>query len=306
MSLRSLVNGLVALAFGLSLASCGGRSPEPAANLEETPGPPREQLVIGAVPGSSPIEMSERMEPLIALMKEKLNLDVQLRFAPDYSQFTRNMGSQEYDLAFCAPVQYIRAHDAAGYSAVLRPVRYGADTYVGIFITTRPDITSIEQLRGKRIAFVDQQSTSGYLFPLGLLAEAGIAPREIQPFFLKGHDNVVLNVLSNHYDAGACYEGAQTRYGGDRAGELRIIGRTEPIYNEPIAMSSKFRSERAELAEKVIHFMTSLQDSTEGRAVIEKYGNGVNRFVTATDTDYNTVRTYASKLPEDVLAGSGL
>lgn len=300
--LALLLPALTVLALG-----CGTNTPAPGAGPETaTPSAPREKIVIGAVPGSSPIEMSERLEPLISLMKQKLGVDVQLKFAPDYAQFTRNMASSDYDLAFCAPVQYISAHASAGYMAVLRPVRYGADTYSGIFITTRPDITSIEQLRGRRIAFVDQQSTSGYLFPLGLLAASGIQPRDIQPFFLKGHDNVVLNVLNNQYDAGACYEGAQTRYGGDRAGELRIVGSTEPIYNEPIAMSPKFRDGRAEMAEKVIRFMTSLHDTEEGRAVIEKYGNGVSRFVPATDTDYNSVRTYTAGLPQDILAGSGL
>ncbi len=310
-SMHAPIRTTIALALiatlGLLFAACGGGTPGGQETPTTAPAQaPREKLVIGAVPSGNPIELSERMEPLIVLMKQKLNLDVQLRFASDYAQFTRNMENNDYDLAFCAPVQYISAHANAGYEAVLRPVRYGADTYVGMFITTRPDLTSIEQLRGKRIAFVDQQSTSGYLFPLGLLATVGITPRDIQPFFLKGHDNVVLNVLNNSYDAGACFDGAAARYGGDRASSLRVIGRTEAIYNEPIAMSAKFRTERAELADKVIRFMIALHDTAEGRSVIEKYGQGVNSFVVATDTDYNTVRTYTAKLPAEIIAGSGL
>lgn len=304
---KSVIFGVIAAVIGLGVViSLGcGRKEATVGPAATAPTPARERIVIGRVPSGNVLDISERMDPLVALMKNRLGVDVQVKFATDYDQFTRNMESGEYDLAFCAPFQYINAHEKAGYDAILRPIRNNSDTYVGIFITTRPDITSLAQLRGKRIAFADPGSTSGYIFPLGLLATVGITTRDIQSFFLKGHDNVVLNVLSGAYDAGACFETAERIYGKERAGELRIIGRTEPIYNEPIAVSPKFRADRAELTEKVIRFMTGLQDSQEGQNVIKRYGDGVSRFVAATDTEYNSIRMYAAKLPPEIIAGSG-
>jgi len=267
---------------------------------------PREKITIGRIPSGNVLDISERMEPLIALIQKKLNVEVQVRFAADYKEFSKHMENQEYDLAFCAPFQYIQAHEKAGYDAILRPVRYRADTYVGIIITAQPNINSLEQLKGKRIAFVDPRSTSGYLFPLGLLAGIGINSKDIQAYFLKGHDNVVLNVLNRNYDAGACYKGAEITFGKDQVSALKIIGQTEEIYNEPIAISSKFRTERSELADKFISLMTSLKETPEGLAAISKLGDGLERYVSAKDSDYNTVRMYSSKLPPDIIKESGL
>ncbi len=292
---------LVAAVMGCG--ACGGGVETPPEDIQ--PLVPREKIVIGRVPSGNVLDISERMEPLIAYLQKELGIDVQIKFAADYSEFTRQMEAQEYDLAFCASFQYVSAHERSGYEAVLRPVRHHADTYVGIFITTRPDITTLQHLRGKRIAFVDQRSTSGYLFPLGLLAKAGVSPREIQPFFLKGHDNVVLNILNRNYDAGACFKTAETLYGKDRSSELRIIAETDPIPNEPIAISPRFQNERRELADRVIKLLLELHENPAGLAVIAKYGEGVNRFVAARNEDYNTIRDYKASLPREIIEQSG-
>lgn len=298
---------LVGLMAVLALAGC-----EACGRTEPTVEPPvattvsGQKIVIGRVPSGNVLDISERMEPLVALMGRDLGVEVQVKFATDYAEFTRRMEAGEFDFAFCAPFQYITAHEKAGYEAVLRPVRHGSDTYVGIIITAKPDIQSLADLKGKRIAFVDPKSTSGYLFPLGLLASSGLSRRDFEAAFLKGHDNVVLNVLNRTYDAGACFDGAQTLHGKDRAGEIRILARTEAIYNEPIAVSPQFRERNPELVARVIAFLSGLDSRPDGLEAIARYGDFVGRFVAATDTDYNSVRWYREKLPPEVVEESGL
>lgn len=268
------------------------------------PAPDLPKVVIGRVPSGNVLEISENMEPLIALMKEKLQIDVEVKFTENYAKFTQKMEAGIYDLAFCAPFQYIAAHEKTGYEAVLRPVRHGADTYVGIIITAKPEITSVAQLKGRNIAFVDKNSTSGYLFPLGLMISEGLTLNDFQTSFLGGHDNVVLNVLQKTKDAGACFKGAEVLYGKTRAHQLRIIAETDPIYNEPIAINPKFRAENPELAAKIVNFLQTMHETPEGQAAIKKLGDGVNRFVAATDSDYDLVRRYAEKLPPEVIKAS--
>lgn len=284
-------------------AACGGTESH---QQQVTTTVARQRVVIGRIPSGNVIDIAERIDPLKQLLEQKLDVEIAIRFATDYEDFTTKMEHNEFDLAFCAPFQYVAAHDKAGYDAVLRPIRHGADTYVGVLITAKPDITTVEQLRGKRIAFVDPGSSSGYLFPLGLLASHGIKLSDIQPFFLKAHDNVVLNVLAKSYDAGACFQGAEKIYGKAHADELHVIAQTDPIYNEPIAISPKFRKEHPDLAEKIVKLMIDLHQTPEGAAAIAKYGDGVSRFVAATDADYNTVRRYKAMLPAEVISSSGL
>lgn len=295
------VLGLIGIAFGF--VACGGeQAPE---EKVVAPEPKREKVVIGRVPSGNVVEISEKMEPLVNLMESELGIDVDIRFTTDYTTFTARMQKQDFDLAFCAPFQYINAHEKAGYDAVLRPVRFGSDTYSGVLLTARPDITSIAQLRGKKIAFVDKNSSSGYLFPLGLMISNGLKPGDFQTEFLKGHDNVVLNVLSKSFDAGACYKGAEVTYGKTRSHLLHIIAETDPIYNEPIAISKKFQESRPELAAKIIAFLKNLEKTAEGKRALDRLGENVGRFVDASDTDYDSVRHYAAALPPEIIQASG-
>ncbi|RMH56781.1 MAG: phosphate/phosphite/phosphonate ABC transporter substrate-binding protein [Candidatus Hydrogenedentota bacterium] len=303
------------LIFGAFATACGQGKSEKSSTTQATGNTTsssavskarKERLVLGRVPSGNPLDILERMEPLIALLEDNLNLDVEVRFARDYSDFTSQMTRNAYDLAFCAPFQYITAHEKAGYEAVLRPVRHGSDTYVGIIITADPSIHSLHDLKGKNIAFVDPGSTSGFLFPLGVLLSNGLTLKDIRYDFLNGHDNVVLNVLSRSYAAGAVFEGAQKLYGKERASAIRILARTEPIYNEPVAISPDFASKRADLAKKVIDYFTQLHRSPDGVEALRTYDKNVARFVRASDSDYDSVRKYAATLPASVIAESGI
>ena len=299
---------VVALCVGCG-AGCGNK-PEPTSeNIVQTPDPNRPVVILGRVPSGNPLDILDKMEPLISHLEDELGITIKPEFANSYAEFTKKMVDGEYyDVAFCAPFQYIAAHDKANYSAVLRPVRHGADTYIGVIITANPAITSLSQLKGKNIAFVDPNSTSGFLFPLGVLAENGLTLKDFRHQFLDGHDNVVLNVLSGSFDAGAVFEGAEKAYGKERASQLRVLpgGKTAAIYNEPIAMSPSFLKDQPELARRIIAAISNLENSERGRNALKVYGEGVNRFVEAVDSEYDTVRQYKERLPQEVVEGTGL
>lgn len=295
----------VVLAFG-----CGGDDTKNGATGGTDTGngaTDRPTIVLGRVPSDNPVELIERMEPLMSYLQDKLDINVKPELAKTYAEFTDRMSHQEYDLAFSAPFQYVTGHDESGYDAVLRPRRHGSDTYVGIIITARPAITSLQQLENQKIAFVDPNSTSGYLFPLGLLVSRGLLPdRDFSISFLGGHDNVVLNVLHQDYAAGATFEGAERIYSQGRANEIRVLARTEPIYNEPIAVSPKFMEEEPELANRIIDTLANMHKDPEGKEALSQYDAAVSEFMIADDSDYNSVRNYLKDLPEDIKTKLGL
>ena len=74
-------------------------------------------------------------------------------------------------------------------------------------IITRPDsgIGSIEDIRGRGLAFTSPTSNSGFKAPSALLeAEFGmVAEVDFEPSFSGGHDNSILGVINNDYDAAA-------------------------------------------------------------------------------------------------------
>src|SRR5207244_6062947 len=87
----------------------------------------------------------------------------------------------------------------------------GSSTYRGIIVTRKDSgIKSIADLKGKRFAFVDPKSASGYVYPRAMLIEKGIDPETFfsETIFAGSHDRVIAAVLNRRVDAGAIYDGA--------------------------------------------------------------------------------------------------
>ena len=119
--------------------------------------------------------------------------------------------------------------------------------YYRSLIVTQADsgIETLADLKGKRFAFTDLESTSGYAYPNHLLRTHGIDPdRDLaKVFFLKRHDRIIDALLHGSVDAGALadevYFGARKRYGD----KLRVVAESDPIPMVAIASSGHLDAE---------------------------------------------------------------
>src|SRR5204862_4784158 len=89
-------------------------------------------------------------------------------------------------------------------------------------------IKSVEELRGKTIAFVDPASSSGYIYPMVLLVQRGLVRnRDPKTFFREvvfsgAHDASMRALLNGHVDAIASFDLAREQYLTDPAERERI------------------------------------------------------------------------------------
>jgi phosphonate transport system substrate-binding protein len=119
-------------------------------------------------------------------------------------------------------------------------VRFGVPYYRSQLLY-RADlpIRTVADLRGRKFAFVDPASASGYLFPAALLKRHGIDPaRHLgQVVFAGGHDKVVLAIYSGAVDAGATFgdefgndaRERIIRHYPDVKERVRVLAYTDPI-----------------------------------------------------------------------------
>lgn len=110
-------------------------------------------------------------------------------------------------------LQLLRAGQATGYTGE-------------ILVQARSPIQAVRDLAGRRVAFVDPHSTSGFVFPMQLLALAHI---DVEPVFAGSHEQALAKLASGEVAAAATYEDPARV---DPA--LRVIARTQPIPNEPV------------------------------------------------------------------------
>ncbi|MFM7158684.1 MAG: phosphate/phosphite/phosphonate ABC transporter substrate-binding protein, partial [Bacteroidota bacterium] len=125
-------------------------------------------------------KLSTSADSLVAYLEAKTGYHVVATFPTSFIAVVEAFGSGKADIAAMNTFSYILAHQKYGVKAALKVIRRdGETTYRGQFIAkANSDIHSIQDLRGKKIAFVDAASTSGYILPKAMLDKEHIKPAE--------------------------------------------------------------------------------------------------------------------------------
>lgn len=224
-----------------------------------------------------------------------------------YIAVVEAFGTDRADVAALNTYGYYLAHTKHKAEARLTVVRHGSNTYQSQFIVKAGSkIKSLSDFKGKKIAFVDPASASGYLLPLKMLRDKGVEPGET--VFAMKHDNVVAMVYNGQVEGGAtfyspAFEGkiedarrlVKTQY-PDVEEKVQILQLSEPILNDPIVF-------RATLPEpiklKITEALLKYVKTEEGKAALKAI-YGVDDFKQVTDVDYQSVLSLG-KLSEEVM-----
>ncbi len=223
-------------------------------------------------------------------------------------------GTGRADLAALNTFSYILAKDVKKYDveAVLLVLREGGErSYKGQIIAHADSgIKSLADLRGKRFAFTDPASTSGYILPQQLFREKGVELGET--VFAQRHDNVVTMVYQRQVDAGATYYNSPVTEQNNGKSVLRhrdarvrvatqypdvfekvlIIGHSAEIPNEPWVMRSRIfedAKKNQEVKEAVLAAIRAFADTSAGKELLWKMYNIVG-FDRTTDDDFGGIR----------------
>ena len=107
--------------------------------------------------------------------------------------------------------------------------------------TKSTGIKNISDLRGRRFAFGDPNSTMSHLVPRAMMIQEGITMDDLAGFeHLSNHDNVALSVLTGNFDAGAIKEEVFRKY--EPQGLMEVV-RTPLISEHLIVASSAMDNE---------------------------------------------------------------
>ena len=157
-------------------------------------------------------------------------------------------------------------------------------------------IADLSKIRGKRVAFTSESSTSGYLFPALQLIEAGIDPIEdIIPIFSGGHDASVVAVYNGDADVGLSFDDARRSLRKEKTdvGEKVIVfNLTSEVPNDVVAASTLLP---ASLRTAIYNAVYAYLETEEGEAVFDgTYGwTSIRR---AVESDFDVVREAAEAL----------
>jgi len=225
----------------------------------------------------------------------------------NYIAVVEAFGSKRADIGVMNSFGYIMANEKYGATAKLRVIRYGHDYYRGqILAHVDSDIKTVADLDGKKFAFTDPSSTSGYMFPLKILKEFKI--KLGNTVFAIKHDNVVSMIYQKQVDAGATFYSPPSESGEIRDARARVITQypdvlekvkiikiTEKIPNDPFV----FRKDLGpEITEAFTNALKKFLSTKEGKTTFQNIYS-VDGIVDTTDADYDGLRVMIKALNLD-------
>ncbi len=170
MKRRVLKMMMMAAAMGLFVISA---SAEEGAN----PGGEDGVFTIAYAPNESTEQSTDARNGLAEDLSEVLGCEVEEIQASDYNAIIEALRTDKADMAYMGPLALALGVDRAGIEPIVMKAEDGDPEkaiYHSVLITSaaNEDINSIEDIKGKTMAFVDPDSTSGNLVPTAEIMKA--------------------------------------------------------------------------------------------------------------------------------------
>jgi len=167
-------------------------------------------LRVSMIPTTDPSKMLRDAEPLVARLEKATGRKVKLTIPQNYAAVVEAMVQGQLDLAHFGGFTFVQASKRAGAVPLVQRERDRA--FHSKFITARDDVKSLADLKGKRFAFGDVNSTSGHLMPAYFMRKEGVDPAVLDgAIYTGGHDATALAVAEKRVDAGALDEAVWDR-----------------------------------------------------------------------------------------------
>ncbi|MFQ5873832.1 MAG: phosphate/phosphite/phosphonate ABC transporter substrate-binding protein [Dehalococcoidia bacterium] len=281
--LAVVILGLAALA-----AACQGgdgeevtppRSPAATDNVAKT-------ITLGDV-SDEPARKVELFQPVADYLAANLSEfgieEGRVVIAPNLEAMAELLRTGVVDLYFDSAYPTIVVSDLSGSESILRRWKQGSAEYWSVYFTRKDSgIESRDDLVGKRIAFEEPFSTSGFVLPAGTLLQRGfkltpyahpaddVAPGEIGYVFSREDENTLEWVVRGLVSGGATSNLDYDELPEELKSQLVIVGKT-------IAMPRQIVSVRPgldpELVDKVKDLLMDLDKSDEGREILRNLKN---------------------------------
>ena len=144
-------------------------------------------------------------EVMANALNEATGMNFEVSVPTSYAATIEEMCASPTDtMAFIPAFGYVLANDLCGVDVAFKAVRRGWGVYWTMYVVQRDsDIQSVADLEGKKWAYPDAGSTSGYLVPLVQLKEEGVTPGETLE--AGGHPEVIRAVYNGEADFGTAF-----------------------------------------------------------------------------------------------------
>jgi phosphonate transport system substrate-binding protein len=295
MKIRFVVSAAV---VALLSVACGS-APAPAE------APVKQDLVMGFVPSQTSSIVQTNADLLGSYLSKKTGYNITPRVLTSYAAVTEGMTSNNVDIGWVGPLDYVIAHQINGAEAVTKSVRGGLPSYKAfIIVNVKSNINSIADLKGKKFAFGDPLSTSSNLWPRFIMKKNGLNPdSDVTGVNISNQTQISVNVCQGTVDAGAIYDDARKNAGAETScpgimTKTKVLATTDPpIPGDPQMIRHNLNpAQKKKLKDAMIAMGT---DPTIQPALKALYT--IDSLVPAQDSDYDPIRDIVRQVKPELL-----
>jgi phosphonate transport system substrate-binding protein len=263
----------------------------------------QKEVLIGLIPEMNVFKQRERFKPLAEYLSKKTGVKVNLTILSRYGNIIERFTSEKMDGAFFGSFTGALAIQKLGVVPLARPMNLDGSTQYWGYLFVRKDsgIKGVNDMKGKKMAFVERATTAGYVFPVAYFKEHGVTDVDKffgDHFFAGSHDAAIYAVLDRKADVGAAKHSMYDRVRKEDPRvdkELVILAESAKVPSNGLCVR---RGLDKNLQKKLKEALLTIDKDPEGKVVLEKFG-GI-KFIETTVADYNPVFDIAKKAGIDI------
>jgi len=293
--LRLVKVALVAVA----LISFSARADQPQISKSKTDGKKVAALKLGLSAPFGTDQAQKDGHALAGALTMALGHPVEFEVLPA-ADLGKALATGKIDIAWLTALEYIEAAKVSNgkLAPVAKTLRAGLPFYRSVLFTTKANksLSTPADLKGKKLAFVADTSSAGYLLPHQVLLTAGLTEAEIKAHasFYGDHAAVCRAVLEGKADAGATISNDKAGAAiagcvetlGDKAADLKVLSISDPIPNDVFALKPGASTEQFSLLRNALLDM----DKTNAGKQILANDLHADGFAAADDGDFDPLR----------------
>lgn len=297
--LKKMIPVCLAAVCLFSVVGCSDKDKEDASAWPD-------KIVVAQMPNENNPNADAQHDKFAKALSEELGIEVESVEGSEYTAGIEGMASGKVDVMLVSPMSYFQAKQRANIEIMVSTPT--SEDYKTVFITKadRDDINTLEDLKGKSFAFVDQSSSSGYMYPKAKLVKdlkLDTDKLESSDYFFHtvafsgGHPTSLTGVLMGDYDGAAVAQSVITQMvaaGQLKESDIKVIGETDIIPNPSYVVRTELPKD---LREKIKAFFLSYDD---GEYFESLNGSADIRFVDISEKDYDPAKEMLDLLKIDL------
>ncbi len=252
--------------------------------------------IIGYVASSGVASLAEN-EAFAGLIQKRTGIKVITYSGVGYADLIQKMSTGKIDFAFLSSMAFVELEQRSPTKVLLKKVWDQGFYYSVWLVKNTSKVKTVLDLKGQRIAFVDEKSASGYLYPQAMMAELGLDLKKDfkSVIFAGSHDKSVELLRRGEVDAIAVFandklgrDSAWTRARG-KASDARTIWSSSAIPNDPFCVRTDFYDKYPKLTHDLMFGLVDMNDDSEAGPELQKV-LAMRGLMVATAAQYEPVR----------------